>query len=144
MRGYTLPMFLLLTLFMAVGPAAADEDPPVMLIVHSDVPDNECSEKSAERIYLGKKTRWQGGATIVPVMLREGDVHEEFVEGILDRSVAKFEIYWKQAVFTGKGIPPKAFDSERELMDYVSVTPGAVGYVKRGTPLRGVKELVCK
>ncbi len=144
MRGFTIPMFFLLTLFMAVGPAIADEDHPVKLIVHPDVPDNVCSEKSAERIYLGKKMRWQGGVTIVPVMLRDGDVHKVFVEGLLDRSVAKFEIYWKQAVFTGKGIPPKAFNSERELMEYVAITPGAVGYVSSDTPLRDVKELVCK
>jgi len=135
---------LLLMIVLAATPAVADEHPDVKLIAHPDVPDITCSEKNAERIFLGKKTRWEGGSRIVPVMLREGDTHEEFVKELLDRSVAKFEIYWKQAVFTGKGIPPRTFDSEGELMVYVAETPGAIGYVSRDATLRGVKELVCK
>ena len=134
---------LLLPLLLAAVPASADGHQRVKLIAHPDVPDVECSEKNAQRIYLGKKTRWEGGLRIVPVMLRDGDVHEAFVEELLGRSVAKFEIYWKQAVFTGKGIPPQSFDDEGELMAYVAATPGAVGYVSRGARLRGVKELVC-
>lgn len=135
---------LLLMLLMATAPAAAEEHPDVILIAHPEVPDDRCDHKNTQRIYLGKKTRWTGGVRVVPVMLRDGETHEEFVKELLDRSVAKFEIYWKQAVFTGKGIPPRAFDSEGELMAYVAQTPGAVGYVSRGVTLRGVKELVCQ
>jgi hypothetical protein len=139
-----IPGALLLMLILAAAPSAADSHPDVKLIAHPDVPDVACSEKNAQRIFLGKKTRWEGGLRVVPVMLRDGDVHEIFVEDLLDRSVAKFEIYWKQAVFTGKGIPPRSFDSELALMAYVADTPGAVGYVAKSTSLRGVKELVCQ
>ena len=135
---------LLLMLVLAAAPSAADNHPNVKLIAHPDVPDIACSEKNALRIFLGKKTRWEGGMRVVPVMLRDGDVHEEFVEELLDRSVAKFEIYWKQAVFTGKGIPPRTFESEQDLMAFVAATPGAVGYVAKDVSLLGVKELVCK
>lgn len=135
---------LLLWLAFAPATATADDLPNVKLIVNPDVPDLSCSEETAQRIYLGKKTRWEGGLNIVPVMLKDGDVHEAFVEELLDRSVAKFEIYWKQAIFTGKGIPPHAFDDEAALMAYVAETPGAVGYVSRDAELRGVKELVCR
>ena len=142
--GALLLMLLPLGMLFLAVPAAADEHPGVVLIAHPDVPDATCSEKNVQRIFLGKKTRWTGGVRIVPVMLRDGETHEAFVDGLLDRSVAKFEIYWKQAVFTGKGIPPRAFDDEGELMAYVAHTPGAVGYVSRGATLRGVKELVCQ
>lgn len=138
------PGVLLLVICLAAASAIANDHARVKMIAHPDVPDVTCSEKNAQRIFLGKKTRWEGGVRIVPVMLSEGDVHEEFVEDLLDRSVAKFEIYWKQAVFTGKGIPPRTFDSESALMTYVAETPGAVGYVSRDVSLHGVKELVCQ
>jgi hypothetical protein len=44
-------------------------------------------------------------------------------------------------VFTGKGIPPKSFDTEAELVDFVKTTPGAVGYVSPRTDVTGVKIL---
>ncbi len=135
---------LLLWMLLATAPVAADDHPDVKMIAHPDVPDAACSEKNAQRIFLGKKTSWEGGLAIVPVMLKDGETHEAFVEDLLDRSVAKFEIYWKQAVFTGRGIPPRAFDDEAELMAYVADTPGAVGYVSRDAELRGVKEMVCR
>ena len=48
----------------------------------------------------------------------------------------------KQAVFTGRGIPPQGFDDEAELAAYVAATPGAVGYVARGTPHPGAREMI--
>ena len=140
----TTAIALLLCGTLLSAPAVADDPDGVRLIAHPDVPDTACSEDNAQRIFLGKKTSWEDGLRIVPVMLKDGETHEIFVEEILDRSVAKFEIYWKQAVFTGRGIPPRAFDSESALMAYVAGTPGAVGYVSDGLELRGVKELVCR
>jgi hypothetical protein len=43
----------------------------------------------------------------------------------------EFRIRWRKAVFTGQGSMPKEFLSESALLEYVSVTPGAIGYVSR-------------
>ena len=32
-------------------------------------------------------------------------------------------------MFTGKGNPPKSFDTEEALIDYVAKTSGTIGYV---------------
>lgn len=140
----TTAIALLLCGTLLASPALAGDPDGVRLIAHPGVPDLSCSEDDAQRIFLGKKTSWGDGLRIVPVMLKDGETHEIFVEEILDRSVAKFEIYWKQAVFTGRGIPPRAFESETSLMAYVAGTPGAVGYVSDALVLRGVKELDCR
>jgi ABC-type phosphate transport system substrate-binding protein len=119
------------------APAAAG----LVVVVHPDVNAESISDDDLRRIFLGKRTRWSGGEKIVPVVLEGGAIHREFVEEYLDRSVAKYVTYWKQAVFTGRGVPPRAFASEDELRFYVSRTPGAVGYLDEGSPHEGVRVL---
>jgi ABC-type phosphate transport system substrate-binding protein len=110
-------------------------------VAHASVSETEVDNTTVRRIYLGKKTRWDNRTKIIPVILKDESLHKVFVKEILNRSVSNFENYWKQAVFTGRGIPPRAFDSELDLLQYVSRTPGALGYVSRRTAYPGVKVL---
>ena len=68
-------------------------------------------------------------------MLKDGDVQEEFIEGILGDKTYKYATYWKQMVFTGRGIPPKALSSEKDVLSFISSTPGAIGYISRDSDL---------
>ncbi len=131
-----LATILLLLMFWAAVAAAE----PVV-VVHPDVDRARMSDDTLQRIFLGKKTRWKGGVKIVPVMLKEGDLHEEFVESLLDRSLAKFVTYWKQAVFTGRGVPPRSFATLDEVRFFIASTPGAIGYLDGSESLEGVKVL---
>jgi hypothetical protein len=74
-------------------------------------------------------------------MLKSGPVHGEFVADLVGRSEHRFASYWRQMVFTGKGVPPKSFASEDDLVAFVKATPGAVGYVSPETDVTGVKIL---
>lgn len=130
----------ILLLMLTAGAALAVAQPAVV-VAHPDLAEDSIDEPTLRRIYLGKKTRWSDGIPVVPVMLKEGRTHAWFVEERVGRSVAKFVTYWKQAVFTGRGMPPRAFDTEDELLFYVSRTPGAVGYASRAAPGDGVKVL---
>jgi len=127
MRGTILLHVCLLVAMMITGSAIAE----VYLVGHANAPDKSLETETVERIFLGKKSRWSDGSKIVPVMLKAGVVHAAFIKKILDRDVSQFSTYWKQAVFTGRGLPPKSFETEAELIDFVSSTPGAVGYVSR-------------
>lgn len=129
-------VFLLLS-FTATTALALD----VVLIAHTDVPENSLDRRTTKRIYQGKLTRWTDNTAIVPVMLSGGQVHEEFVEEVLHLTDSRFRTYWRQAVFTGRGIPPQAFQSESDLLRFVRETPGAIGYVSRGADLTGVTVL---
>ncbi len=131
-------LLIALLLLTASGAARAE----VLVVVHPDVSEAEIEERTLERIFLGKKTRWDDETPIVPVMLKDGPLHEEFVEEMLDRPVARFVTYWKQAVFTGRGVPPRSFETEDELLFYVSRTPGAVGYASSAGGGDGVRVLL--
>lgn len=100
----------------------------IFVFANKDVPDKELQRESVERIYLGKKSQWSDGTRVVPVVLKSGATHTAFVKKFLDRDASQFSTYWKQAVFTGRGMPPKSFESEAELIEFVSNTPGAIGY----------------
>jgi len=118
-----LAFFVLFTVSGAIGWSAE-----IFVLANKGVPDKELQRESVERIYLGKKSQWSDGTRIVPVVLKSGSTHTAFVKKFLDRDASQFSTYWKQAVFTGRGMPPKSFETEAELIEFVSNTPGAIGY----------------
>ncbi|NUO20007.1 substrate-binding domain-containing protein [bacterium] len=124
MHALRLTILLALLLTTLSGAWAAE----IYILANTGVPDKTLEKASLERIYLGKKSQWSNGTRIVPVVLKSGSTHTAFVKRFLDRDVSQFSTYWKQAVFTGRGMPPKAFDTEAEIVDYISSTPGAIGY----------------
>ncbi len=101
----------------------------VFIIANNSVSETKLDREAVERIFLGKKLQWSDGSLVVPVSLRSGGVHKAFMKNFLDRDPSQFSTYWKQAVFTGRGVPPKSFEREADLIEFVAQTPGAIGYV---------------
>ncbi|MCP4571641.1 MAG: hypothetical protein GY838_04760 [bacterium] len=132
---------LVATALLAVPGTPAQALAELVIIAHADVPVGELEQSDLERIYLGKTSRWPDGTRIMPAMLKAGDTQEEFVEDYLDRPLHRFATYWRQMVFTGKGVPPRSFVSETTLVDFVTATPGALGFVTSRTEAAGVKVL---
>lgn len=133
-------MILVLVLASALSAPVAAAD--LVIIANPEIQESTLDNKDVQRIFLGKKTRWDDDTTIVPVMLKSGPPHDEFIERYVDRSVQRFVTYWRQMVFTGKGIPPKLFVSEADLVDFVAATPGAVGCASAAADVSGVKILL--
>ena len=109
-----------------------------VIIVNNSVSDS-VDASTAQKIYLGKKSKWDNGASITAVTLSGGGVHDAFLDQYIKKTSAQFDTYWKQMIFSGKGVPPKSFASEKELIDFVSQTAGAIGYVDSTTPMENVK-----
>jgi ABC-type phosphate transport system substrate-binding protein len=131
-------MRILITILLCLLVAAVATADTGVIVVHPDVVVDDLDKATLRRIFLGKKSRWSDDTRIVPVTLKEGIVHQWFVEDLLDRTIAKYVTYWKQAIFTGRGVPPRSFATEDELMFYVSQTPGAIGYVATDTDVTQV------
>ncbi len=135
MRGLGLLLWSLL--LVSAGPSLAG----VVLIAHADCSEGVLDPNDIERIYLGKKTHWDDDTPIVPVILKNGKTHEEFLDKYLHRTSHRFVSFWRQMVFTGKGVPPKSFADEAALSAFVAATPGAVGYVTDTSVLPKVQTL---
>ncbi len=116
----------------------------VALIANNSVSEGSLDRQMVQKIFLGKKSRWSDKTKIVPAMLKSGSTRDTFLNDYVKKSPSQFENFWNQAIFTGKGTPPKTFASEKELVSYVAATAGAVGFVSSGTSTAGVKKISIK
>ncbi|MEW6709388.1 MAG: hypothetical protein AB1403_06130 [Candidatus Riflebacteria bacterium] len=135
-------IFIVLALIVSFTPAGNADD--VIVIVNNSVAQTEISAKDLSNIFLGKKKSWDGGQKAVPVTLESGPTHENFMKTYLKKSASQFSTFWKQAIFTGQGIPPKSVNSENDVVKFVSENEGAVGYILSSTPHDNVKTIAVK
>ena len=134
----TLFLSFLLVAAVAVSAATAQD---LVLIANSDVPVDSISASDVEKIFLGKQTSWSNGSKIHFLTLKEPTTHETFLKSYVGKSPSQFKTFWKKQVFTGKGKMPKTAGSGQEMIDLVTKTSGAIGYVAAGTDLGGAKTL---
>jgi ABC-type phosphate transport system substrate-binding protein len=132
---YLLVGFAIFLSFSVTG-AFAD----VMVIANKNLSQNSLSNYEIKEISLGKIVKWPDNTPVRFVTL-EGDVHREFLKTYIKRSTSQYKNHWRKMVFTGKGCKPKCFKTENELIQYVSQTDGAIGYIGRRTGARNVKVL---
>jgi len=122
---------------LAGGAAVAD----VIIIANDDGAVGSLERELVKKIFLGKKTQWDDGCKVFPAIRKNDRIHREFLKSVVMKSPAQYRTFWKQAIFTGTGRPPKLFATEEELIDYVAETKGAIGYIDAATPYEGVKVL---
>ncbi len=116
-------------------------DAQTVLIVNNSVQETRISKEDVKLVFLGKKKKWVNGDRIRVSALKKGSVHEEFLNEYVDKTPSKFSSFWKIAIVSGTALPPKFFESEDEIVDYVKKEVGATGYISSDTPHEGVKEL---
>ena len=115
-----------------------------IIITNNSVRESSISEEDVSRIFLGKKKKWTDGSKIDPVVIKDGDLHEEFLKAFVHKTLASFSSYWKRQIVSGTGFPPKSFSSEPEIVKYVLENPGTIGYISATTAHEGVKVLTIR
>jgi len=92
--------------------------------------------------FFKKTTRWPNDLFIRPVdQSADSASRRAFSEDVLKRSVAAVKSYWQQMVFSGRGVPPPELDSDAEVVKFVVLNPGAIGYVSPGANVAGAKTI---
>jgi ABC-type phosphate transport system substrate-binding protein len=114
----------------------------VTVICNKSVSNSSVSKQDLKNIYMGKKTTWNDNKKIVFVVLDNSNVNDQFLSSYINKSAAQFSSYWKEKVFTGQGTPPKSLVSDKEMIQFVTQTDGAIGYVSSGEALDNVKKLI--
>lgn len=118
---------LLCLLFVLSGEIALAADDPVVVIAHRSVPKVDLS--SLQRLYTGRVVSISQQSA-VPVSLPPGHpVRDRFLEAIMGQNEEQYTGYWLVRRYVGKGAPPQEMATVEELVQYVTSTPGAVGYV---------------
>jgi ABC-type phosphate transport system substrate-binding protein len=128
---------------LATAPVAAQEANRIRVIVSADNPVEQLERPEVARIFLGQLTSWRNGTKIRPVdQSLTSLVRKEFSSAVLRQSLLVVNNYWQQQIFAGRAAPPPVRDTDARVVEFVSATPGAIGYVSAGHALpKGVKAL---
>jgi ABC-type phosphate transport system substrate-binding protein len=113
----------------------------IIIIGNKSVADSKLNKQDLKNIYLGKKTTWNDNKKIVFVTQDNSGVSDQFLSEYVSKSSAQYSSYWKEKIFTGQGTPPKSFASDKEMIQFVTQTEGAIGYVSSSEGLDNVKKL---
>lgn len=101
----------------------------VALVVHPEVQVGQLSPEYVRLIFLGKKSTWEDGSKIVPVIQGESPLTAEFIEEVLDLTPKQYYLYWRKALFTGQGIPPVEVANDEQMKQVILQTPGSIGFL---------------
>jgi ABC-type phosphate transport system substrate-binding protein len=140
MNTNTSSRFLLVGVVMILLGSSGNTYAKTVVIANDDIDVRTINKRELQKVFLGR-TSELGGQRVVLATLREGLSHKEFTENYLQMTPQQFTNHWRKIVFSGTGKEPKSFDSEAELVKFVSETPGAIGYVSASTTTNGVKRL---
>src|SRR5258705_8554308 len=127
---------------LLTAPAAAQQGGYVVVVNEAnDITALKADEVS--KIFLRKAQRWPNGNDVVPVDLPENaPVRVAFSAAVHGKSVGAVRAYWQQQIFSGRAVPPAEKPSDEQVVAFVRVTPGAIGYVSAGAQLApGVKRV---
>jgi TonB family protein len=113
------------------------QDGSIKVIVNQQNPTSSLSKAKVSELFLRKATTWEDGQPVLPVEQNEtSPLRETFSREVLGMSAAA-----AQQAASHRGDPPVSVATDREVLAYVRLKPGAIGYVSASTPVQGVKVL---
>ena len=128
MQKYLLVFFLLLCSRIAVAQDG--------VWVVANVPEQNFVLTKAEVRNLFMSSGTSSGDALIPVAMSPGNrARAIFNTKIIALTESRIQSYWAQMRFSGRQTPPIEFNNLGALLDHVSNTEGAIGYVPAGTAL---------
>lgn len=118
-------IFLLLGIILYQPCLAAD----FVLIVNKANPVSTLSKRDAKNIFLGKKTTWGNGESIVVAIQKAEPTSAAFTKAVVNKSSQQFLNYWRKALFTGAGILPTNLDDNAVVKKFVASEEWAISYI---------------
>ncbi len=111
------------------------QDGAVRIIVNQANPTSALSKAKVSELFLRKATTWDDGQPVLPVeQMDSSPLRETFAREVLGMSASA-----AQQAASHRGDPPVSVASDREVLAYVRLKPGAIGYISASTPIQGVK-----
>ena len=111
----------------------------VIVIANPSVKATSISKSDLREVFTGGTPTLKDGSSVTPVLLKQGHTHEEFLKTYVGKDDSALRTTWRSLVFSGQASMPKSLESEAAVVEYVSHTAGAVGYISKATAHDGVK-----
>jgi ABC-type phosphate transport system substrate-binding protein len=116
----------------------------VIVIANPGVKAVEVSKDDLRDVFTGNATALKDGSRVVPILLKAGTAHEEFLQAYIGKSDTAYRAGWRSLVFSGQASMPKSLDGDAAIVDFVAHNAGAIGYIAKASPHEGVKVLAVK
>jgi len=115
-----------------------------VVIVNKSNPTGSISSADLQNIYSGKKSSWADGKDISASFNNNSSARDAFLKEGIKKTLPQYQTFWKKAVFTGTGTPPKEHDSDSAVKNYVSSNSHAIGFISSTSLDSSVKKLDIK
>ena len=138
-KGSRRYVFLLCLCFSLLSAAPAHSSKEIIFIANSSVNMETISKADIQQIFVGEKIAWSRTQHIELCILTKSDPLNQFLKTYTDMNQIKFKRHWKRVLFTGRGKYPKFFKNEPDIIQYVSQTEGAIGFISALPETAGVK-----
>ena len=121
--------------------ARAQTDAGLLVIGHAGVPRVDVA--TLARLYTGRAIE-AGPVAVTVVNLAVGHpLRSRFLASCMQTDEERYRAYWTVRRHVGKGAPPREVVSVAEMIDLVSRTPGALGYIDPTTAMSGLN-IICR
>lgn len=138
--SYIFPAFFIL--FFLFSPVISAEDAAV--VVSNENPVNNLSLRELVKIFKNEKQHWPDGETI-SIVVQEADAPQKkaLLKNIYKmQSDDELKRFWLGEIFQGRASAmPKTFSSDEAIRTFVSMRPGAIGFVAASSVDATVKAL---
>lgn len=122
-----IPLSALLASACGLGVAQAQ-----YIIANADVTTSSIDRNRARLIFTMRINQWSDQQPVaVFVLPDDAPLHREFAKSALGVFAYQLRQTWDRQVFSGTGQAPLQVASEAEMIERVSQTPGAIGYVEQ-------------
>ena len=117
---------LTLSLAMSTTPAFAG----IAVVVNPSNGINALSESEVKAIFLKKRKSFPGGDSAMPInQEEESDIYDHFASRVLHKDAGQLKSYWSVQIFSGKATLPPVAHGDAAVIQKVSGSADAIGYI---------------
>jgi len=130
-------ILLITAMFFAVNVSAS------IVVIGNPAGADTLSAGDVKKFFMGKKSRLSTGEKVKIIELADGDAGRiAFHAATTGRSEAQLQSAWSRLVFTGKAEAPMQVANDAAVIQAVSASSNAIGYINESAVTGDVKVLL--
>ncbi len=139
-RLYVLSFVIIKSLFSLTLLFCISNSHAISIILNESVSSSPSSSKELRNIFTLQKIFWKNGNKIqVFVFPDNSPLHRQFSKTITKIFPHQYRRIWDRITFSGTGVAPTTVHSIAEMLEKVSQTKNAIGYIKQPTRYPQIK-----
>lgn len=122
--------YIIGVLFLASAPVFCQAQELLAVIANTKGSPPQLELSQLQSVLKGEKQRWTDGTKVVIALMKTNTMAGvNTSKKVFKMSGDQLNRYWLALVFQGKADAPTFFNSENELENFVTQTPGAIGVI---------------